>query len=51
MRLAETGCNRPSPRRGLRPESTRRRTMAKYLIAWLLGVPAVVLVILYFFFH
>jgi len=25
--------------------------MAKYLVAWLLGVPAVVLVILYLFFH
>jgi len=25
--------------------------MGKYLVGWLLGVPAVVLVILYFFFH
>jgi len=25
--------------------------MGKYLIGWLLGVPVVVLVILYFFFH
>jgi len=25
--------------------------MAKYLVAWLLGVPVVVLLILYFFFH
>ena len=25
--------------------------MGKYLIAWLLGVPAIVLVILYMFFH
>jgi len=25
--------------------------MAKYLVGWLLGVPVVVLVILYFFFH
>ena len=30
------------------PKETR---MAKYLVGWLLGVPAVVLVILYFFFH
>jgi len=32
----------------LKPKETR---MAKYLVGWLLGVPAVVLVILYFFFH
>jgi len=25
--------------------------MGKYVLAWLLGVPAVVLVIIYFFFH
>jgi len=25
--------------------------MGKYLVGWLLGVPAFVLVILYFFFH
>jgi hypothetical protein len=25
--------------------------MGKYLIGWLLGVPVIVLVILYFFFH
>jgi hypothetical protein len=25
--------------------------MGKYFIGWLLGVPAIVLVILYFFFH
>jgi len=25
--------------------------MGKYLIAWLLGVPGIVLVLLYFFFH
>jgi hypothetical protein len=29
----------------------RRPHMAKYLVGWLLGVPVVVLVILYFFFH
>jgi len=29
----------------------RRLIMAKYLVGWLLGVPAVVLVILYLFFH
>jgi hypothetical protein len=26
-------------------------TMGKYLIGWLLGIPAIVLVILYLFFH
>jgi hypothetical protein len=26
-------------------------TMGKYFIGWLLGVPAIVLVVLYFFFH
>jgi len=25
--------------------------MGKYIIAWILGVPAIVLVIAYFFFH
>jgi len=25
--------------------------MGKYFLAWLLGVPAIVLVIIYFFFH
>jgi len=25
--------------------------MFKYIVAWLLGVPALVLVIIYFFFH
>jgi len=25
--------------------------MGKYFIAWLLGVPAIVLVLIYFFFH
>ena len=29
----------------------RRTSMGKYFIGWLLGVPAIVLVILYFFFH
>jgi hypothetical protein len=27
------------------------RTMGKYFLAWLLGVPAIVLVLIYFFFH
>lgn len=29
----------------------RKNPMGKYLIAWLLGVPAIVLVIVYFFFN
>jgi hypothetical protein len=37
-------------------ESTPVRTttggiMGKYLLAWLLGVPAIALVLIYFFFH
>jgi hypothetical protein len=31
--------------------SKRRRAMGKYLLAWLLGVPALVLVVIYIFFH
>ena len=31
--------------------TARRRIMGKYLIGWLLGVPAIVLVIIYFFFR
>jgi hypothetical protein len=31
--------------------STAETEMGKYVIAWLLGVPAVVLVVLYLFFH
>ena len=30
---------------------TRENFMGKYFIAWLLGVPAVVLVVAYLFFH
>ena len=29
--------------------TTRRRQMGKYFLAWLLGVPALVLVLIYFF--
>jgi hypothetical protein len=32
-------------------ESSKEFVMGKYLIAWILGVPAFVLVIAYFFFH
>ena len=28
-----------------------RRTMGKYFLAWLLGVPGILLVLLYFFFR
>jgi hypothetical protein len=28
-----------------------RPVMFKYIVAWLLGVPALVLVVIYFFFH
>jgi hypothetical protein len=30
---------------------TKENSMGKYFIAWLLGVPAVVLVVAYLFFH
>jgi hypothetical protein len=30
---------------------SRRDSMGKYIIGWLLGIPAIVLVILYLFFH
>jgi Na+(H+)/acetate symporter ActP len=30
---------------------SRGHDMGKYLVGWLLGVPVIVLVILYFFFH
>ena len=29
----------------------RRNVMGKYLVGWLLGVPVIVLVIIYFFMH
>jgi hypothetical protein len=29
----------------------KERIMGKYFIAWLLGVPGIVLLLLYFFFH
>ena len=52
----------PSSRNALTPRrqpdlAPRRRSvqgdiiMGKYLVGWLLGVPVLVLVILYFFFH
>ncbi|WP_259772371.1 hypothetical protein [Pseudoduganella armeniaca] len=31
--------------------STRRAIMGKYFLAWILGVPGIVLVLLYLFFH
>jgi hypothetical protein len=38
--------------RQARASHPRKETsMGKYFIAWLLGVPAIFLVILYFFFH
>ena len=30
---------------------SRRTIMGKYFLAWIMGVPAIVLVLLYFFFH
>ncbi|MDB5763163.1 MAG: hypothetical protein JWQ21_2158 [Herminiimonas sp.] len=29
----------------------KENTMGKYLIGWILGVPAIVLLLVYFFFH
>jgi ABC-type nitrate/sulfonate/bicarbonate transport system permease component len=39
----------PGQRLVARTATTRRRHMGKYFLAWLLGVPAVVLVLIYFF--
>jgi hypothetical protein len=35
------------------PQSQTERStiMGKYFLAWIMGVPAIVLVLLYFFFH
>lgn len=49
MTLAATGCVGRDRRRGV--ETIKETLMAKYLVGWLLGVPVVVLVILFFFFH
>jgi hypothetical protein len=34
-----------------RPSLHRRNTMGKYFLAWLLGVPGIVLLLVYLFFH
>jgi hypothetical protein len=34
-----------------RPVTQRRNIMGKYFLAWLLGVPFFVLVLIYLFFH
>ena len=36
---------------GARQIATRRRIMGKYVLGWFLGIPAIVLVILYMIFH
>jgi hypothetical protein len=43
----------PRPWRGsIQEEGISRRTaMGKYFLAWLLGVPAIVLVLIYLFLH
>jgi hypothetical protein len=33
------------------PLQTKETHMGKYLLAWILGVPAVVLVLIFIFFH
>jgi len=35
----------------LHTHGNRRNVMGKYVIGWILGVPMVVLVVAYFFFH
>jgi len=35
----------------MRPRLTEEIVMGKYLLAWVLGVPAVVLVVIYFLVH
>lgn len=41
----------PNAAHSRRIDITETFIMGKYFIAWLLGVPGIVLVILYFFFH
>ena len=48
MRVRITGAARRLPK-GVIP-NTKENPMGKYFIGWLLGVPVVVLVILYFLF-
>ncbi len=42
---------RPLPRTSSCASAHKETLMGKYFIAWLLGVPAIFLVILFFFFH
>jgi hypothetical protein len=49
VRVRITGAARRLPK-GVIP-NTKENPMGKYFIAWLLGVPAVVLVVAYLFFH
>ncbi len=45
------GSNRGRSSVGTLPIRLREAIMGKYFLGWLLGVPAVVLVVLYFFFR
>ena len=38
-------------RSSLCPPTPQETVMGKYLIGWVLGVPVIVLVVAYFFFH
>ena len=49
MRVRITGAARRLPKSVI--PNTKENPMGKYFIAWLLGVPAVVLVVAYLFFH
>lgn len=54
QRAWHDGCHssaRGGPARDANPPPSQGVIMAKYLVAWLLGVPAFVLVLLYLFFH
>jgi hypothetical protein len=42
--------SRPLPS-ALQSQTNRRNVMGKYLIGWMLGVPVIVLVIVFIFFH
>ena len=48
---ADSATVRPGASYGSRSISAESKQMGKYVLAWLLGVPAVVLAIIYFFFH
>lgn len=50
VRRGRVACRAPAVY-GLGRVVAKEQTMGKYFLAWLLGVPAIVLVLIYFFFN